>query len=275
MEEFKLASCQMNVVDDKEKNIEHAIELVNNACINNAELITLPEMFNTPYDNNKFVENAEEEKNSITLKAMREVAKENDIYLQAGSIAELENEKIYNTAYLINNNGKIIAKHRKMHMFDIDTKNMKFTESDTLSPGDSVTTVETPFATISMAICYDIRFSELWTLMNKTGSDVILLPGAFNKTTGPLHWKTLIRARAIDNQAFVVATSPSQVENPYYVAWGHSMIVDAWGKVLSKADKEEEILYATLNPESILSVREQIPILKNKRVDVYETIYKK
>lgn len=275
MEEFKLASCQMNVVDDKEKNIEHAIELVNNACINNAELITLPEMFNTPYDNNKFVENAEEEKNSITLKAMREVAKENDIYLQAGSIAELENEKIYNTAYLINNNGKIIAKHRKMHMFDIDTENMKFTESDTLSPGDSVTTVETPFATISMAICYDIRFSELWTLMNKTGSDVILLPGAFNKTTGPLHWETLIRARAIDNQAFVVATSPSQVENPYYVAWGHSMIVDSWGKVLSKADKEEEILYATLNPESIRSVREQIPILKNKRVDVYETIYKK
>ncbi len=275
MEEFILASCQMNVVDDKEENINHAVELIKQACNKDAQLITLPEMFNTPYDNNKFVENAEKEQDSVTLNALCEVAKENDIFLQAGSIAELENEKIYNTAYLIDNNGKIIAKHRKIHMFDINTKTMKFTESDTLSPGNCVTTIKTALANISMAICYDIRFSELWTLMNKNGSDLILLPGAFNKTTGPLHWETLIRARAIDNQAFVVATSPSQVENPYYVAWGHSMIVDAWGKVLAKADEKEEILYAELDPESISSVREQIPILKNKRVDIYETIYKK
>ena len=275
MEEFKLACCQMNVVDDKEKNIEHAIELVRKASSNGAKLITLPEMFNTPYDNAKFVENAEKEEDSPTLAAMCNVAEDEKVYLQAGSIAEYDEGKIYNTAYLIDDKGKIIAKHRKMHMFDIDTDNMKFTESDTLSPGNTVTTVNTPFATISLAICYDIRFSELWTLMNKNDSDIILLPGAFNRTTGPLHWETLIRARAIDNQAFVVATSPSQVENPYYVAWGHSMIVDAWGKVLANACEKEEILYADISPESVRSVREQIPILKNKRVDVYETIYKK
>lgn len=275
MEEFKLACCQMNVVDDKEKNIEHAIELVRKASSNGAKLITLPEMFNTPYDNAKFVENAENEKDSPTLAAMCNVAEDEKVYLQAGSIAEYDEGKIYNTAYLIDDKGKIIAKHRKMHMFDIDTDNMKFTESDTLSPGNTVTTVNTPFATISLAICYDIRFSELWTLMNKNDSDIILLPGAFNRTTGPLHWETLIRARAIDNQAFVVATSPSQVENPYYVAWGHSMIVDAWGKVLANACEKEEILYADISPESVRSVREQIPLLKNKRVDVYETIYKK
>lgn len=275
MEEFKLACCQMNVVDNKETNIKHAIELISDACKNNATLITLPEMFNTPYDNSKFIENAEEEKNSITLNTLCDVTKDNDIYLQAGSIAELDNGKIYNTAYLIDKKGKIIAKHRKMHMFDIDTATMKFTESETLTPGNEVTTVKTPIANISLAICYDIRFNELWTLMNKNNSDIILLPGAFNKTTGPLHWETLIRARAIDNQAFVVATSPSQVENPYYVAWGHSMIVDGWGKILAKAHEKEEILYSTLNPESIQSVREQIPILKNKRVDIYDTIYKK
>ena len=275
MEEFKLACCQMNVVDNKDMNINHAVELINKASSDGAALITLPEMFNTPYDNAKFVENAEEEDTSRTLNTMCDVAKDNDIYLQAGSIAELDDDKIYNTAYLIDKNGKIIAKHRKMHMFDIDTGTMKFTESDTLSPGNSVTTVKTPIATISLAVCYDIRFNELWTLMNKNGSDIILLPGAFNKTTGPLHWETLIRARAIDNQAFVVATSPSQVENPYYVAWGHSMIVDSWGKILAKAHEKEEIIYSTLNPESIRSVREQIPILKNKRVDVYDTIYKK
>lgn len=275
MKEFKIASCQMNVVDNKQKNIEHAVELINNACSNGAQLITLPEMFNTPYDNNKFVENAENEKDSATLQAMSSAARDNDVYLQAGSVAELEDEHIYNTAYLFDNRGKIIAKHRKMHMFDIDTETMKFTESDTLSPGNKVTTVNTPFATISLAICYDIRFSQMWTLMNQNDSDIILLPGAFNKTTGPLHWETLIRARAIDNQVFVVATSPSQIDNPYYTAWGHSMIVDPWGKILSKAEKMEEILYATLKPESLSSVREQIPILKNMRKDVYETVYKK
>lgn len=275
MEEFKIACCQMNVVDDKESNIKHAIELIEEASLNDASVVTLPEMFNTPYTNSKFIENAEEENDSITLKSMCDVARENDVYLQAGSIPELEGNDIYNTAYLIDNNGNIIAKHRKVHLFDIDTPTMKFTESDTLSAGNKVTTIQTPFATISLAICYDIRFTEFWTIMNQNNSDIILLPGAFNKTTGPLHWKTLIRARAIDNQSFVVATSPSQVENPYYVAWGHSMIVDSWGKVLAEANEKEEILYATIKPESITSVREQIPILKNKRRDLYETIYKK
>lgn len=273
MKKISIASCQMNVVDDKEKNVEHALELINEASANNADLITLPEMFNTPYDNDKFIENAEKEKDSYTLNAMCEVARENDIYLQAGSIAEMDDEKIYNTAYFIDNNGKILDKHRKMHMFDIDTQTMKFTESDTLSPGNKITSINTPIANISIAICYDVRFSQMWTLMND--SDIILLPGAFNKTTGPLHWETLLRARAIDNQTYVVATSPSQVENPYYVAWGHSMIVDPWGKVLAKAEEKEEILYATLTPESINSVRQQIPIIKNKRDDVYETILKK
>ncbi|RAP52753.1 MAG: carbon-nitrogen hydrolase [Methanosphaera sp. rholeuAM270] len=275
MKKFKIACCQMNVVDDKERNIEHAVELIGAASSNDAQLVTLPEMFNTPYDNEKFIENAEEEKTSPTLERMCEAAKENSVYLQAGSIAERDDDRIYNTAYLIDDCGKIIAKHRKVHLFDIDTPTMKFTESDTLSAGDDVTTVETPFATISLAICYDIRFNEFWTLLNRNGSDIVLLPGAFNRTTGPLHWETLIRCRAIDNQFFVAATSPSQVENPYYVAWGHSMIVDAWGKILAVAKNREEIIYSELDPESIRSVREQIPIIKNRREDIYETVHKK
>jgi predicted amidohydrolase len=115
----------------------------------------------------------------------------------------------------------------------------------------------------------------MWNLMNKKGSEIVLLPGAFNRTTGPLHWKTLIRARAIDNQLYVVATSPSQVDNPYYVAWGHSMIVDPWGKILAQAHENEEIIYSKISEDAINSVREQIPILKNKRGDIYETISKK
>ncbi len=274
MKDFKIATCQMNVVDNKDTNIEHAIQLIKKASSNGAKLITLPEMFNTPYDNSKFIEYCEEETTSKTLNSMQDIAREENIYLQSGSIPEKESNHLYNTAYLINPKGKIIGKHRKMHMFDIDTDNMKFTESDTLTPGDSVTTIKTPLANISIAICYDIRFPELWTLMNKNNSDIILLPGAFNKTTGPLHWETLIKARAIDNQCYVVATSPSQIENPYYVAWGHSMIVNPWGKIIAKAHENEEILYANITQSSLNSVRNQIPVLTNRRNDIYDTILK-
>ena len=110
--------------------------------------------------------------------------------------------------------------------------------------------------------------------MSKNHTDIFLLPGAFNLTTGPLHWETLIRARAIDNQAYVIATSPSQVENPYYIAWGHSMIVDPWGKIVEQAHKKEEMLTTKIKQSTITSVREQIPVLKNKRHDVYDTIQK-
>ncbi|RAP50869.1 MAG: carbon-nitrogen hydrolase [Methanosphaera sp. SHI613] len=275
MKNIKIASCQMDVVDDKTRNITHAIELIREASANNADLITLPEMFNTPYANNKFVENAESEDESPTLNAMCEVATAENIYLQCGSMAEREEDDIYNTAYLISPDGEIIAKHRKMHLFDINCNTMKFTESDTLTAGDEITTVKTPFARISIAICYDVRFNQMWTLMNENDTDLVLLPGAFNKTTGPLHWQTLLRARAIDNQFFVAATSPSQVDNPFYVAWGHSMIVDPWGNILSQADKKEEIIYSNLNPELINSARDQIPIQVNKRDDIYKTVYVK
>ncbi|WP_241776242.1 carbon-nitrogen hydrolase family protein [Methanosphaera sp. WGK6] len=274
MKDFKIASCQMNVVDNKKVNIEHACNFIKKATSHNVKMVTLPEMFNTPYTNDKFIEYAEFEENSITLNAMQDIAKEENIYLQCGSIPEKEETNIYNTAYLINPKGKIIGKHRKMHMFDIDTNTIKFTESDTLTPGNSVTTIKTDLGKISLAICYDIRFPELWTLMSKNQTDIILLPGAFNKTTGPLHWETLIRARAIDTQSYVLATSPSQIENPYYVAWGHSMIVDPWGKIVAKATEKEAILYANLKSEHITSVRSQIPILKNKRNDIYDTVQK-
>ena len=275
MKNIKIASCQMDVVDNKERNINHAIELIKEASNKNADIITLPEMFNTPYDNNKFIENAEIEEDSQTLDAMCNTAQEENIYLQCGSIAEKEEDNIYNTAYLISPDGDIIAKHRKMHLFDINCDTMKFRESDTLTAGSKITTVKTPIARISLAICYDVRFNQMWTLMNENKTDIVLLPGAFNKTTGPLHWETLIRARAIDNQFYVVATSPSQMDNPYYVAWGHSMIVDPWGKIINQAKTDEKIIYGNLDSESIKSVREQIPVLFNKRDDIYQTDYVK
>lgn len=265
----------MNVVDNKNENIQHATQLIRKAAENrDVKLITLPEMFNTPYTHDKFIQNAEKQDESITVNTMCQLASELEIYLQPGSIPELSDDKIYNTAYLINPSGEIIAKHRKMHMFDINTPTMKFTESDTLSAGNNITTIKTDLGVISLAICYDVRFPELWSLMSQNKSDIILLPAAFNLTTGPLHWETLIRTRAIDTQAYVIATSPSQIENPYYIAWGHSMIVDPWGSILAGANKKEEIIYADITKDKIDSVRMQIPVLKHRRTDIYETIEK-
>lgn len=274
MKDFRIASCQMDVVDDKNENIRHAVELIKEASNNNADIVCLPEMFNTPYDNDKFIENAEYEDDSITLEAMKTVADEESIILQCGSIAQAADDKIYNTAYLIDSNGKIIGKHQKMHLFDIDTNTMKFKESDTLTAGDNITTIKTDLATISLAICYDVRFPEYWTLLNNNQTDIVIMPGAFNRTTGPLHWQTLIRARAIDNQYYIVATSPSQVDNPYYIAWGHSMIVNPWGNILANANEKEEIIYSQINEKDKIEVREQIPVLTNKRRDIYETVLK-
>lgn len=275
MQDFKIGTCQMNVVDNKNENIQHATQLIRKAAENrDVKLITLPEMFNTPYTHDKFIQNAEKQDKSITLNTMCQLASELEIYLQPGSIPELSDDKIYNTAYLINPSGEIIAKHRKMHMFDINTPTMKFTESDTLSAGNNITTIKTDLGVISLAICYDVRFPELWSLMSQNKSDIILLPAAFNLTTGPLHWETLIRTRAIDTQAYVIATSPSQIENPYYIAWGHSMIVDPWGSILAGANKKEEIIYADITKDKIDSVRMQIPVLKHRRTDIYETIEK-
>ncbi|PAV07321.1 carbon-nitrogen hydrolase family protein [Methanosphaera cuniculi] len=275
MQDFKIGTCQMNVVDNKNENIQHATQLIRKAAENrDVKLITLPEMFNTPYTHDKFIQNAEKQDESITVNTMCQLASELEIYLQPGSIPELSDDKIYNTAYLINPSGEIIAKHRKMHMFDINTPTMKFTESDTLSAGNNITTIKTDLGVISLAICYDVRFPELWSLMSQNKSDIILLPAAFNLTTGPLHWETLIRTRAIDTQAYVIATSPSQIENPYYIAWGHSMIVDPWGSILAGANKKEEIIYADITKDKIDSVRMQIPVLKHRRTDIYETIEK-
>lgn len=276
MQDFKIATCQMKVDENKNNNIKHAKNLIQKAVEDpEVKLVTLPEMFNTPYTHEKFRENAEYENSSPTLNMMCNIAEDNGIYLQSGSIAEIDEDKIYNTAYLINPQGKIIAKHRKMHMFDIDTPTMSFTESDTLTAGNSVTTVKTKLGNISLAICYDIRFPELWSLISQNKTDITLLPAAFNKTTGPLHWEVLIRSRAIDTQAYVVATSPGQYENPYYIAWGHSMVVDPWGKILTEAKKAEEIIYAQITGEKINSVREEIPVLKARRIDIYDTILKK
>ena len=277
---IKIALCQMNVVDNKEENIKKAIQMIRDSKKQGADLAVLPEMFNCPYENEKFIEYGEEFEDSPTLNRIAETAKEEDIHVLAGSIPEIEmslgedgkdEKSIYNTSVLFDNHGKILGKHRKMHLFDIDVKGkIYFKESDTLSAGSNFTVIETELATIGIGICYDIRFVELSRIMTLNGAEILIFPGAFNLTTGPAHWEILFKSRALDNQVYTIGVAPALDETANYNSFGHSIAVNPWGEVIEELDFEEDLKIVEIDLNEIKRIREEIPILKNRRCDLYE-----
>ncbi len=274
MTKVKIALCQMNVIDNKDENLKKASLMIKKAC-KNSDFIVLPEMFNCPYSNDKFIEYCENESDSYTLKKISSLASQNNVYILAGSIPEKEDEKLYNTSYLFDREGEIIAKHRKMHLFDIDVKDrITFKESDVLTAGDEFTVVETEFGKIGIGICYDIRFPELARIMVENGALILFYPGAFNMTTGPAHWELLFRSRALDNQVYCVGVAPALNKDASYHSFGHSIITSPWGEVIDEASDKEEIIYGEIDLSEIKKIREELPLLKNKREDLYEVIKK-
>lgn len=197
---IKTAILQTHVYTDKFCNITQAAELLASPELQGIDLAVLPEMFCCPYENKYFPEYAEIEGGDTWEKCSR-LAAEYGIYLVAGSMPERDEAgNIYNTSYVFDRNGHQIGKHRKMHLFDIDVKGGQyFKESDTLTPGDQVTVFDTEFGKMGLCICYDFRFPELARLMVDEGAQVIIVPAAFNMTTGPLHWELMFRQRAVDN----------------------------------------------------------------------------
>ena len=203
------------------------------------------------------------------------LAKKLGIYLVGGSIPEREQKtgRVYNTCVIAGPQGQLITKHRKVHLFDIDVPGqITFKESDTLSAGNQVTVFDTPYCKIGVGICYDIRFPELSMLMKNSGAKFLMFPGAFNLTTGPAHWELLQRARAVDNQVFVAATSPARGPEGGYQAWGHSSVISPWGEVIATTGHEESIVYADIDIKKVDEMRRNIPTSSQKRTDIYNLI---
>lgn len=274
MNKLKLALCQMNVIDDKRENLRKASSMISDAS-KKADFIVLPEMFNCPYSNDKFIEYCEEEKDSHTLNEISKLASDNEVYVLAGSIPEKEDGKLFNTSYLFNKKGNIIAKHRKMHLFDIDVKDrITFKESDVLTAGNEFTLADTEFGKIGIGICYDIRFPELARIMTENGALILFYPGAFNMTTGPAHWQLLFRSRALDNQVYCVGVAPALNKDASYHSYGHSIITNPWGEVIAEAGQKEETLLCEIDLDEIKKIRQELPLLKNKREDLYKVIEK-
>lgn len=275
MSKVKIALCQMNVVDNKEENLKKASLMIEDSVKENADFIVLPEMFNCPYSNDKFIEYCEEEKSSQTLKRISELAEKHSTYILAGSIPEKENDRLFNTSYLFDKTGNIIAKHRKMHLFDIDVKDkITFKESDVLTAGNDFTIADTEFGKVGIGICYDIRFPELARIMVEKGALILFYPGAFNLTTGPAHWELLFRSRALDNQVYCVGVAPALDMDASYNSFGHSIITNPWGEIIAEADENENLIISELDLSEIKKIREELPLLKNKREDLYEVTRK-
>lgn len=266
---MKIGVIQMDIIDDKNKNLDKAEELIRKTVNGEAEIVVLPEMFNTPYQNDKFDEYSENE-NGTTISRLKKIANDLKIIIVAGSIPEKDNGKIYNTCFIIDETGNIIGKHRKAHLFDVDIKNkIFFKESLVLTAGEKSTVVDTILGKIGIAICYDIRFPELFRKMTLDGAWLIIVPAAFNTVTGPAHWEILTRARALDNQIYLAIASPARSEVLNYKAYGHSLVVDPWGKIIQELDEKEGILVVDINKNKLKKVRNELPVLQHRKPKIY------
>ncbi|KAL4906734.1 hypothetical protein BDW74DRAFT_190203 [Aspergillus multicolor] len=282
---LRVACIQIQSVPDKLENIRQAHEKVLEAASTGAQLVVLPECFNSPYSTAAFplyaeplpaIYNAENASDSPTFQALSQMAKDAKVYLVGGTLPERDpaNGKIYNTCPVYSPKGALLAFHRKMHLFDVSVPGrMEFRESDTLSAGDKITIVDlTGHGKIGIGICYDMRFPELAAIASRRGAFALVYPSAFNTTTGPLHWELLGRSRAVDNQVYTVLCSQSRPVGSGYPAWGFSMITDPMGRIVTQAQESDEIVYADLDGGEIVRARAAIPVSAQRRFDVYPDV---
>ncbi|GMH40564.1 hypothetical protein BSKO_08468 [Bryopsis sp. KO-2023] len=277
----KLALCQLQVGENKSSNIERASSAIESASKSGSDIVVLPEMWNCPYSNDSFPTYAETMpeshgdfsglKESPSVQMMRDVAKKCGVSLVGGSIPERSDGKLYNTCCVFDKEGALVAKHRKVHLFDIDIPGkITFRESDTLSPGGGLTSVELADMKIGLGICYDIRFPEMAMLYAREGAQMLIYPGAFNTTTGPAHWELLGKSRAVDNQLFVGLCSPARNKDSSYQAWGHSTVFGPFGETVVTTDEKETTIFATMNLDEVETRRTNMPFDKQRRGDLYE-----
>jgi omega-amidase len=287
----RLALCQIPVTPSKVANLATARAYLARAAAAGAHVAVLPESWNCPYDTALFAKYAEPVPGAgapptaagtaDSVAMLRDTAADLGIHIIGGSIPEATpGGDVFNTSLTVAPDGAVLAKHRKVHLFDVDCSaagGVVFTESDTLSAGASLTSFTTvapaPPLTVGVGVCYDIRFPDLsLALARRHAASLLVFPGAFNMTTGPAHWELLARARAVDTQCYVAVCSPARVAGaPGYTPWGHSCVVDPWGEVLAMAGAGEGIVWADVSPERIDQVRAMIPTGSQRRPDVYES----
>jgi predicted amidohydrolase len=267
---IRAAAVQMTTSDDTARNVVRAGELVRDAAARGAALVVLPEKWHFIHDAARTHEGAEA-LDGPSVRAAQGWARELGVTLVAGSVSERVpgDRRAHNTSLLIRPDGAIAAAYRKIHLFDVEVGGTSYRESDGALPGSEVVAADAGGVRLGLTVCYDLRFPELFRALALDGASVITVPAAFTATTGRDHWEPLLRARAIENQCFVVAAGQVGVHANGTRSHGRSMIVDPWGIVLAQAPDEECVVVADLDLDRMARIRATLPALRHRRPDVY------
>ena len=268
-----VAAAQMSSGADRSRNLEEAERLVSAAADQGAHYVQLPEYFNCLGPFSGFASAAETVPGPTTIR-MAQLAKSRALTVHLGSLLEESPEpgKFYNTSVVLAPSGEIVATYRKIHLFDVNVPDaIVHRESDIIAPGDEMVVTRLEGFTLGLSICFDLRFPELYRGLALAGAEVIAIPAAFNAVTGRAHWDALVRARAIENHAFVIAAAQVGTTAEGIATYGHSLIVGPWGDVLAESISDQpEVLVATLDLSEVARRRAQIAVMDFRRPDVYD-----
>ncbi len=265
---MRVAAVQMNSTGELGRNLSSAEQLVRAAAADGAELIALPEKWNLLAAGEELLAGAEP-LDGPSLTAARAWARELGVSLLAGSIAEAGEEKAFNTSVLIGPDGEDLAVYRKIHMFDVDAGGVAYRESEHEQPGEEIVSAPLGEVELGLTVCYDLRFPELYRILAVRGARLVAVPSAFTAATGRDHWEVLLRARAIENQVFLIAPNQVGEAPPHYSSHGHSAIVDPWGTVLAEAPDGARFVAADLDLGEQERIRTELPSLANRRSQAY------
>ncbi|MGR3311179.1 MAG: carbon-nitrogen hydrolase family protein [Candidatus Brocadiales bacterium] len=267
-----VAAVQLNSGEDKEKNLKIACGLIDRATALGARVVILPEMFNC-YTTMAAMVRCAENVNGPTINALTKKAKENKINIICGSIFEKAEKdgRAYNASVALNSEGEILEIYRKIHLFDVDISGqVTFKESQGVASGNKIVTVEIEGFTAGITICYDLRFPELFRTLTLRGAQIIFMPSAFTAATGRFHWEALLKARAIENQVYIVAANQFGTHPNGLKSYGRSMIIDPYGRVIAEAGTDgETVITSTLDMDLMENTRKEMPLLQHRRGDLY------
>lgn len=267
MKKIKTAAVQLNSQPDVEISLNEVQQRVREAAENGAMLICLPENFAFLGDEREKLKQSAEISEQVEQK-LPNLAKELGVTINGGGYPrQAGNDKIYNRSIVVDPEGKIAATYDKIHLFDVDiSKEETWRESDTVQAGKLKTVVykSDNLPAIGLSICYDLRFPELYRKMTEKGAEILTVPSAFTRPTGEAHWEPLLRARAIENSCYLIAAAQTGLHGEKRKTWGHSMIIDPWGKVLAEAGTEPGVIYADLDMDYLKEVRQKLPSLRHR-----------
>jgi deaminated glutathione amidase len=268
--EMMAAAIQMSSTPEKAENLETAERLVREAVAAGAELVALPELWSCHGLERVYGENAEPVPGPTT-EFLGGLARELGVYVLGGSILEGEPGagRLFNTSTFFDPSGELVAVYRKIHLFDVKAPDREYLESRTIAPGREIVTAKAGAATLGLSVCYDLRFPELYRLLALEGAEVLTVPAAFTLQTGKDHWELLLRARAVENQAYVLAPAQWGQKADGRLTYGRSMIVDPWGTVLAGCSDRDGHALATLDFDYLDRFRNEFPALANRKPEVY------